>query len=72
MGKRKFLTLPGLELRPLSHPARNQSLFRLRLHLQGGTVTKPGKRKEERASCLFLANWLLSLFFEVDILPKRR
>jgi hypothetical protein len=28
--KRKFLTLPGLKLRPLSHPARNQSLYRLR------------------------------------------
>jgi hypothetical protein len=28
--KRKFLTLPGLELRALGHPARNQSLYRLR------------------------------------------
>jgi hypothetical protein len=28
--KRKFLTLPGLELRPLSRPARSQSLYRLR------------------------------------------
>jgi hypothetical protein len=27
---RKFLTLPGLELRPLGLPARNQSLYRLR------------------------------------------
>jgi hypothetical protein len=25
--KRKFLTLPGLELRPLSHPAHSQSLY---------------------------------------------
>jgi hypothetical protein len=24
---RKFLTLPGLELRPLGHPARSQSLY---------------------------------------------
>jgi hypothetical protein len=30
LGKRKFLTLPGLELRPLSRPARSQSLYRLR------------------------------------------
>jgi hypothetical protein len=30
MVKRKFLTLPGLELRPLSRPARGQSLYRLR------------------------------------------
>jgi hypothetical protein len=28
--KRKFLTLSGLELRPLSRPARSQSLYRLR------------------------------------------
>jgi hypothetical protein len=28
--KRKFLTLPGLELRPLSRPARSQFLYRLR------------------------------------------
>jgi hypothetical protein len=29
MEKRKLLPLPGLELRPLSRPARNQSLYRL-------------------------------------------
>jgi hypothetical protein len=28
--KRKFLILPGLELRPLSRPTRSQSLYRLR------------------------------------------
>jgi hypothetical protein len=28
--KRKFLALPGLELRPLGRPARNQSLYRVR------------------------------------------
>jgi hypothetical protein len=28
--KRKFLTLPGLELRPLSRPTRSQSLYRIR------------------------------------------
>jgi hypothetical protein len=28
--KRKFLTLPGLEVRPLGRPARSQSLYRLR------------------------------------------
>jgi hypothetical protein len=28
--KRKFLTLPGLELRPLGRQARSQSLYRLR------------------------------------------
>jgi hypothetical protein len=30
MEKRKFLTFPGLELRPLGRPARSQSLYRLR------------------------------------------
>jgi hypothetical protein len=28
--KRKFLTLPGLELQPLRRPARSKSLYRLR------------------------------------------
>jgi hypothetical protein len=28
--KTKFLTLPGLELRPLGRPARGHSLYRLR------------------------------------------
>jgi hypothetical protein len=28
--KRKFLTLPGLELRPICRPARSQSLYRMR------------------------------------------
>jgi hypothetical protein len=30
MEKRKFLTVPGLELRPRGRPARSQSLYRLR------------------------------------------
>jgi hypothetical protein len=30
MEKYKFLTLPGLELRPLGRPARSLSLYRLR------------------------------------------
>jgi hypothetical protein len=29
MEKRKFLTLPGLQLRPVGRPTRSQSLFRL-------------------------------------------
>jgi hypothetical protein len=28
--RRKFLTLPGLELQPLGRPVRSQSLYRLR------------------------------------------
>jgi hypothetical protein len=30
VGKRKFLLLPGFELRPPDRPARSQSLYRLR------------------------------------------
>jgi hypothetical protein len=30
MEKRKFLPLPGLELRPFGRPLRSQSLYRLR------------------------------------------
>jgi hypothetical protein len=30
MEERKFLNLPGLELRPLGRPARSLSLYRLR------------------------------------------
>jgi hypothetical protein len=37
--KRKFLTLPGLELRPLGHPPRCQSLCQLRYpDFNGGGV----------------------------------
>jgi hypothetical protein len=40
--KRKFLTLPGLELRPLGPLARSQSLYRLRypgsLHIRGAVL----------------------------------
>jgi hypothetical protein len=40
---RKFLTLPGLELRPFGHPSRSQSLYRLHYRgssLLGTAVTK--------------------------------
>jgi hypothetical protein len=36
--KRKFLTLPGLELRPLGRPAHSQSLYRLRYAILRYTV----------------------------------
>jgi hypothetical protein len=39
--KRKFLTLSGLGLRPLDHPARIQTLYRLR---------NPGSNKAHKAS----------------------
>jgi hypothetical protein len=40
--KRKFLVLPGLELRPLGRPVRSQSLYRL--HYPGfNRASKPTK-----------------------------
>jgi hypothetical protein len=41
--KRKFLTLPGLELRLLCRPVRSQSLYRLRY--PGSFLNKVLKRK---------------------------
>jgi hypothetical protein len=38
--KRKFLTLPGLELRPLSRPASSQSLYRLRYTSAANAICK--------------------------------
>jgi hypothetical protein len=60
MEKRKFLTTPGLELRPLGHPARSQSLYRLRrtalsqdvYYCQWQIVKTSGKRKAERSFTL--------------------
>jgi hypothetical protein len=42
--KRKFLTLPGPELRPLCRPARNQSLYGLR---------RPGSAKTCRVKIFY-------------------
>jgi hypothetical protein len=42
--RRKFLTPPGLELRPLGRPTRSQSLYRLRYprsFLSSDTHVKP-------------------------------
>jgi hypothetical protein len=39
--KRKFFPLPGLELRPLGHPARNQSLYR---HSHSGSKSYPARK----------------------------
>jgi hypothetical protein len=52
--KRKFLTLLGLELRPLGRPARSQSLYRLRyakqvVHIKVTTV--PEKLKSDDHGC---------------------
>jgi hypothetical protein len=37
--KRKFLILPGLELRPVGRPARSQSLYQLRYPTSSGNNT---------------------------------
>jgi hypothetical protein len=38
--KRKFFTLPGLELRTLCRPARSQSIYRLRYPGSTGSIMK--------------------------------
>jgi hypothetical protein len=44
MEKRKFLTPPGLELRPLGLPARSQSLYRMRCPDRAIERKKSGSR----------------------------
>jgi hypothetical protein len=43
--KGKFLTLPGLELRPLGRPARSYSLYRLRYPVSLNEEVKKKKIK---------------------------
>jgi hypothetical protein len=71
MKKRKFLTLPRLELRHLGLPARSQSLYRLRC-LYWGVVDKIqswlqiNKNKgqfTERPKCIY---WNISLFLHIS------
>jgi hypothetical protein len=45
--KRKILTLPGLEFRPLGHPARSQSLYRLRYPDSAGNNIFELRKKRE-------------------------
>jgi hypothetical protein len=52
MEKRKFLTLPGLELPPLRRPARSQSLYRLRY---------PGSLSVRVVQFHEISHWLFSL-----------
>jgi hypothetical protein len=57
--KRKFLTLPGLELRPFSRPARSQSQHRLRY--PGSWRQSKSKRKcGEVAGPPVCTRWLLA------------
>jgi hypothetical protein len=50
--ERIFLTLPGLELRPLGRPARSQSLYRLRYPCSCQRISQT--RNEHEAVSLFL------------------
>jgi hypothetical protein len=52
--KRKFLTLPGLELRPLCRPAGSPSLYRLRFH---------GSCVWDKVLLFASFNWLISQWF---------
>jgi hypothetical protein len=57
--KRKFLTIPALELRPLGRPARSQSLYRLLLEIGIKVKQYPGhyhmKRKVLSVNTCFMA-----------------
>jgi hypothetical protein len=53
VGKRKFLTLQGLELRPLSCPARSQSLYRLIYSGSYIYLARAKKKKERKIRKLF-------------------
>jgi hypothetical protein len=60
--KRKFLTLPGLELRPLGNPARSQSLHRL--CYPGSLLTTCSlkvNRRFGRTYRLHLQDWRMNL-----------
>jgi hypothetical protein len=55
--KRKFFTLPGLELRPLRLPARSQSPYRLRYP---GSLFKPGTSRIHSVQSYSTPSCLLS------------
>jgi hypothetical protein len=57
--KRKFLTLPGLELRPLDRPARSQSLYRLRCH--GFYRERERERGRERVCFSYFVSYFSTL-----------
>jgi hypothetical protein len=55
---RKFLTLPGLALRPHGRPARSQSLYRLSYP---GTITNRGAERILMPECLSHKNNIIIL-----------
>jgi hypothetical protein len=58
--KRKCLPLPGLELRPLSRPARSQSLYRLRYpNYLANLALNPRKRKSINVELRFYQRLIL-------------
>jgi hypothetical protein len=63
--KRKFLTLPGLELRPLAHPARSQSLYRLR----SNTWNKHRNTQRDYIKAFILGSlFILNIFLTTKLL----
>jgi hypothetical protein len=62
---RKFLTLPGLELRPLGRPARSQSLYRLRYPSVEERIFRIFENNMLRAY-LFIYLHIVSLFNDSD------
>jgi hypothetical protein len=58
--KRKFLTLPGLELRPLGRPTRNQSLYQL---------SYPGSSSTYMTQASYASRTHTTPTFDTDITP---
>jgi hypothetical protein len=59
--KRKFFTLPGLELRSLGRPARSQSLYRL--HYPGSRYSANSLKKLPSLISDFFWNVILSKMY---------
>jgi hypothetical protein len=64
--KRKLLTLPGLELRLLGHPARSQSLYRLRYPNFLIFILKDPKIRRSLFSEKQYLKWDTSLFIRAN------
>jgi hypothetical protein len=71
--KGRFLTLPGLGLRPLGHPAGSQSLYRLSYPDSSHTASTPKRRNNTHAALVsvFTDYRFFILFFSFFVVSQR-